>query len=840
MTAATAAIVASSAESATGVPQLRTILLTDLVDSTGWVERLGDGPAAELFRAHDRLVLQLQERWRGRLIDRSDGMLLLFERPIDGLGFAIDYNRGLRELGEPHGAELTARAGLHVGEVLTWRNSDEAVRVGAKPLEIEGLAKPMAARLMTMARPGQILLSAVAEPLAHRAARELGERGQHLLWKSHGRWRFKGVPQPQQIFEVGEPGIAPLRAPPSSPKAWRDIPLWRRPAALAAEAAVVAVIAVGLWFFMRPQPAIAFNERDWVVLADLRNLTGDSRYEGTLTTALRISLEQSRYVNVLSEARARDIIAATGRTPEGVVMDRTLASEVAMRGGIRAVLLPTISDAGGPVRVSLEVIDPHTQATVYAESAQGQGASSAIKSVAVVSEALRSRLGEELRQIRASSMPLAQVTTSSLDALRAYTLGQEAFARQQLDAAEQHYSQALELDPEFAMAEIGLGRVAFAKTDVGAALRHMDAALRHSERLSERERLYVSAQLSMLRWEKGYVAQWRALAKLYPDYHVALFNAAHGLYHANRYPEMRELSDRASVSVAVTRPAALYYRGLAELPLGQVDDAVTSFSQAWAAGFPNGFVEPAMPSAVRRDFKKAAEMLKEVAGPPQVAVEKRVIDMTFAADDGKWDLAAASAEAIRDSFSRPGAPFEWAARASALAVERRLLAEPEVKERARELINIASSALESSPGRARESVASAALYAGFVAAAAGDAELAERSIELAAPVADASPATVLANLTAIVRAQSDIRDGNYSEAIEQLKPFNDDAALLLTRLVRAEALDPEAIEEHAAMTQTEAWRARAYGEWAAERPPVLEALRPKQSVTASDRKRSTR
>src|SRR5690606_24300597 len=185
--AATAAIVASSAESATGVPQLRTILLTDLVDSTGWVERLGDGPAAELFRAHDRLVLQLQERWRGRLIDRSDGMLLLFERPIDGLGFAIDYNRGLRELGEPHGAELTARAGLHVGEVLTWRNSDEAVRVGAKPLEIEGLAKPMAARLMTMARPGQILLSAVAEPLAHRAARELGERGQHLLWKSHGR-----------------------------------------------------------------------------------------------------------------------------------------------------------------------------------------------------------------------------------------------------------------------------------------------------------------------------------------------------------------------------------------------------------------------------------------------------------------------------------------------------------------------------------------------------------------------------------------------------------------------------------------------------------------------------
>src|SRR5690606_3511441 len=240
------------------VPQLRTILLTDLVDSTALVERLGDGAAAELFRAHDRLVLQLQSEWRGRLIDRSDGLLLLFERPIDGLGFALDYFRGLQQIGAPHSVELPARAGLHVGEVLSGRNSDEAVRVGAKPVEVEGLAKPMAARLMTMARPGQLLLSAVAEPLAHRAARELGERGLHLAWKSWGNWRFKGVPERQEVFEVGEPGIAPLRRPPSSPKVQRDLPLWRRPAALAAQAAVLAAVLGLAWFIGRPQPAIAF------------------------------------------------------------------------------------------------------------------------------------------------------------------------------------------------------------------------------------------------------------------------------------------------------------------------------------------------------------------------------------------------------------------------------------------------------------------------------------------------------------------------------------------------------------------------------------------------------
>src|SRR3546814_7329131 len=94
-------------------PQVRTLLLTDLCDSTMLVERLGDTEAAELFRAHDRLVLKLQQQWRGRLIDRSDGLLLLFERPIDGLGFAMDYVRGLRELGDQQDRKSTRLNSSH-------------------------------------------------------------------------------------------------------------------------------------------------------------------------------------------------------------------------------------------------------------------------------------------------------------------------------------------------------------------------------------------------------------------------------------------------------------------------------------------------------------------------------------------------------------------------------------------------------------------------------------------------------------------------------------------------------------------------------------------------------
>src|SRR3546814_19555327 len=77
-------------------PQVRTLLLTDLCDSTLLVERLGDAAAAELFREHDRLVLGLPQRWNGRLIDRPDGPLPLFERPIAGPAFAIAHERGRR------------------------------------------------------------------------------------------------------------------------------------------------------------------------------------------------------------------------------------------------------------------------------------------------------------------------------------------------------------------------------------------------------------------------------------------------------------------------------------------------------------------------------------------------------------------------------------------------------------------------------------------------------------------------------------------------------------------------------------------------------------------------
>ena len=561
-------------------PQLRTLLLTDLCDSTELVEKHGDARAAELFREHDALVLDLQQQWRGRLIDRSDGLLLLFERPIDGLGFALDYQRGLDQLGRAQKLTLRARAGLHVGEVLTWRNSEEAVQIGAKPLEVEGLAKPTAARLMALARPGQILVSAVAESLTHRAARELGERGEQLLWKSYGRWRFKGMPTAMEIYEVGEVGRAQLRGPKNSPKAWRDIPLWRRPAALVAEVALVAAIGVGTWVVTRPAPALAFAERDWVVVGDMRNLTGDPLLDDSLQQAFRISLEQSRYVNVLSDLKVRQTLTLMQKNSEDTV-DRASALEVAQREGIRYVLLPSIAEVGGKVRVSAEVVDPANGNTVFATHQDGRGLESVLASVDEVVQSLRLGFGETVASASQTSAPLPQVATASLDALKAYAMGQEAYAKGELDASLRYFGQAVELDPNFALAHAGMMRVHVRRANTISANSELERALAVSARLPKRDALYLRAwKAQNIEGGSDAAERWKTLADLYPDFHPASANYGWLALVARNYMEAERYSMAAVSAKNPLSGLALEQAARAQLALGEYAKAIQNFRRA--------------------------------------------------------------------------------------------------------------------------------------------------------------------------------------------------------------------------------------------------------------------
>ena len=198
---------------------LRTLVISDLVASTALTEKLGDVRAAEVFARHDRVARDLLQSYEGREIDRSDGFLLLFRRPISALRFALDYHRALAGLGAELDVELRARVGIHLGEVVLRRNPEQDVARGAKPLEVEGIAKPLAGRLMSLAVGGQTLLTRAAFDFARQSGAQGRREAEKLRWLAHGSYVFKGLEDPVEIFEVGDEGGAPLRPPAPSEKA---------------------------------------------------------------------------------------------------------------------------------------------------------------------------------------------------------------------------------------------------------------------------------------------------------------------------------------------------------------------------------------------------------------------------------------------------------------------------------------------------------------------------------------------------------------------------------------------------------------------------------------------
>lgn len=186
-----------------------TLLLTDVVDSTARNAASGDVAMRALWVAHDRLARQLIRQNDGTEIGRSDGFLVVFRRVPDAVRFATAYHQALATLDPP----LTARVGVHVGDVELRPNSEEDVAAGAVRYDIDGIALPVAARIAAVARARQTLVSAVA-------AAELGEAAE---MRSHGLWRLKGVDEPVELFEVGHGGSA-FMPPDDGEKAYRVIP----------------------------------------------------------------------------------------------------------------------------------------------------------------------------------------------------------------------------------------------------------------------------------------------------------------------------------------------------------------------------------------------------------------------------------------------------------------------------------------------------------------------------------------------------------------------------------------------------------------------------------------
>ena len=265
-------------------------------------------------------------------------------------------------------------------------------------------------------------------------------------------------------------------------------PLWK----IASLVAVIAVLAGGAFWWWRERQARSLTGKDTVVLADFVNTTGDVMFDATLKQALAVQLEQSPYLNILSEQRLRGALRFMGRSPDERISN-TVAREICEREGFKAMLSGSIATLGSRYVVSLNAVNCSTGDDLAREQVEAEDREHVLKALGKAVSSLRARLGESLASIQKMDKPIEDATTSSLEAFKAFALGEAQKERGDDAAAIPLYEHAVELDPNFALAYGRLGVVYSNVHESERARQNFQKAFSLLNRVSERERLYITS-----------------------------------------------------------------------------------------------------------------------------------------------------------------------------------------------------------------------------------------------------------------------------------------------------------------------------------------------------------
>ncbi len=257
----------------------------------------------------------------------------------------------------------------------------------------------------------------------------------------------------------------------------------------AAVIVVAALVAGGLYF--RPRPAAPLTEKDTIVLTDFDNKTGDPVFDDALKQALVVQLAQSPFLNILSDRKVEETLRLMGR-PSNERITREVAGELCVRTGSKAILLGSISKLGGQYVVGVDAIGCSNGDTLATEQEEAATKEEVLKALSKAASSLRGKLGESLASIQKFDVPV-EATTSSLEALKAYSMGITT-GRTQGDAAAIPFTKrALELDPNFAVAYAALGIEYSNLGQASLAGESLRKAYALRDRVSEHEKYRVAA-----------------------------------------------------------------------------------------------------------------------------------------------------------------------------------------------------------------------------------------------------------------------------------------------------------------------------------------------------------
>jgi eukaryotic-like serine/threonine-protein kinase len=256
---------------------------------------------------------------------------------------------------------------------------------------------------------------------------------------------------------------------------------------------VAAAIAGAFYFRSRsPKSATALTEKDTIVLGDFANSTGDAVFDDTLKTALSVSLNQSPFLNVLSDNKVAATLKLMSR-PAGTKLTPEVTRELCQRAGSKAYLAGAIASLGSQYVLGLKAVNCQSGDPLAEEQVTAASKEKVLDSLGEVASKLRSELGESLATVQKLDVPLEQATTSSLEALHAYSLGSRASAEKGAAASLDYYQRAIQLDPNFAMAYRVVGAQYNTLGEPNRAREYHTKAYELREHASEREQLTITA-----------------------------------------------------------------------------------------------------------------------------------------------------------------------------------------------------------------------------------------------------------------------------------------------------------------------------------------------------------
>jgi serine/threonine protein kinase/tetratricopeptide (TPR) repeat protein len=310
-----------------------------------------------------------------------------------------------------------------------------------------------------------------------------------------------------------------------------------------------AVLAIGLlaltlwlilfWYFSRTRP-VPLTDKDTIVLADFLNNTGDAVFDGTLKLALAVQLGQSPFLNIFGDDRLREALRFMDRSPDERVT-RDVGREICLRHGLKALLAGSIAALGSHYVITLEAINALTGDAIAREQTEAESKEQVLKRLGKAATRLREKMGESLASIQKFDAPIEQATTSSLNALKAFSMGRELALGNKDRQAMPFLKRAVELDPNFAQA---YDKLAGSYSNTGQqelAIEAFQMAFDLRARSSEYEKLRIAADYyAFATFEADkFIEAYELLVRTYPRDFVAWNNLG------NRYNSVGEFERAA-------------------------------------------------------------------------------------------------------------------------------------------------------------------------------------------------------------------------------------------------------------------------------------------------------